>query len=112
MTNDYDDASHASAEEMAAAKDPTVGAGTPDTAPWEEPVAAWFRRQPIAAFLLIANAPLAGTLAASIGQGAPWWVSTIAGSAVATVNALALIVRRSVTPTARPRDDHGNALTP
>jgi hypothetical protein len=101
-----------SADERAQALDPTVGTGTPETAPWEEPAVAWFKTQPIVAMLVAANVPLLTGLAGSVGEGAPWWASALLGAGVALVNALGIAARRAVTPTARPRDNTGNALTP
>lgn len=111
MTDEAND-SALTADEAAAAHDPNVGTGTPETAPWEEPAVAWFKRQPIVAMLVAANAPLLTGLAASIADGQPWYVSALLGSGVALVNGLGAAARRAVTPTARPRDNHGNALTP
>lgn len=101
-----------SADERAQALDPTIGTGTPETAPWEETAVSWFKRQPIVAMLLVTNAPLLTGLAGSVSDGAPWWVSALLGSGVVLVNALGAAARRVVTPTARPRDNNGNSLTP
>lgn len=100
MSND----SNLSPDEQAAAADPSIGDGTPDTAPWREPTVSWLRRQPVLAALLAANAPL---LAAFIGSltidNAPAWVPVVLGLAVTVLNVAGALARQAVTPIADPK---------
>lgn len=112
MSDVQGDGEHVSHAEMRDALDPSVGAGSPDTAPLEEVAVSWFRRQPIVAMLVVLNGPLVTGLLGSLTEGAPWWVSALVGSLIVLVNALGVAARRVVTPVARPRDNAGNALTP
>ena len=104
--------SNISPEEQAAALNPSVGTGTPDTAPWEDPAVPFLKREPIIAALIAANAPLVAGLAGSLEEGAPWWVQCLLGLGLVVVNGAGAAARKAVTPTARPRLDKDTPLAP
>ena len=97
------DESNIGPEEQAAALDPDVGSGTPDTAPWVEPAVPFLRREPIVAALIAANAPLLTGFVGSLEEGAPWWVQVLLGLGLVALNGAGAAARSAVTPTAKPR---------
>lgn len=95
-------------EEAAAAMDPSVGEGTPETAPLHDLAGElpFVARQPVrTAGMVQAVAVVGGALALGVPRRAvlPLAVSLYAISEVAA---------RRVTPLARPRDAQGDSLTP
>ncbi len=96
-----------SPQDAADALDPTIGTGTPDTAPHEPVPVSLLAAQPaavigtvvaIADAILVAAVPL------------PEWATSLLVGVVTIAGALG--IRSRATPTARPRDDSGNPLTP
>lgn len=111
MPAEHDD-EFASGEEAAEANDPNVGAGTPETAPWEEVEVPWLRRQPIIALILTVQLPaLAGFVTELAGDTDPA-TAILLGSVSTVLLGLGLVARRHVTPVARPRLDDQTPLTP
>ena len=104
---------HVDSDERAAAADPSVGDGSPETAPWREPAVSWLRRQPVIAALLAVNLPLVTGLVSALAAGnTNPTVVALLGVAVVLLNAVGAVVRQAVTPTARPRLDKDTPLTP
>ena len=109
MTTEHemDPSEHVDAIEADRAASPHVGTGTPDTAPHEPVPVSLLAAQPAAVIgtvvavadaLLIAAVPL------------PEWATSLLVAVVTIAGALG--IRARATPTARPRDDAGNPLTP
>lgn len=94
-------------DEMRDAHDETVGAGSPNTAPHDAPPVSRLEGQP-AAIIGTVVAAIDAVLVAAIPL--PEWLTTVL-VAVTTI-AGALGIRAKVTPTARPRDNAGEPLTP
>lgn len=100
MSND----SNVSPEEERQIHVPSIGDGTPDTAPWREPTVSWLRRQPVLAALIAANAPLLAAFAGSLTiDNAPAWVPVVLGMAVTVLNIAGALARQAVTPVADPK---------
>jgi hypothetical protein len=108
MTSHEDDpAEHVSGHETAAALNPAVGAGSPDTAPHEPPPTTVLERQP-AALIGTAIAVADAVLVAAVPL--PEWLTAVL-VAVVTVGG-AFGIRSKVTPLAAPRLDADTPLTP
>ncbi len=106
-THEISAGEHLSAAELKAAEDPAVGAGTPDTAPHEPVPVTMFERQPAAVIGTIV-AVIDAVLVAAVQL--PEWLTAVLVAVVTITGALR--IRSQVTPSARPRDDDGNPLTP
>lgn len=65
-------------------------------------LSGWFKREPLMAALVLANAPLLATLVTSITQDNQT-LSILAGSATLVLNAVVGAARNAVTPTANPK---------
>lgn len=102
----YEHEEMVSEEEMAAAQDPSVGTGSPETAPLQAPPTTLLQRQPAA---------MIGSAVASVDAGIivaplPEWLTLVLTVIVTLAGALG--IRAQVTPGALPRDDEGNPLVP
>ena len=106
----YDPATLASAEEWEqlsegeAAGSSLPGEAKPAGQPIQPPVgvSGWFKREPLVAALVVANAPILATLVTSITQDNQT-LSILAGSAAVVLNAVVAAARNAVTPTAAPK---------
>lgn len=107
------DDDHASHRDAHQANTPHVGAGTPDTAPWEHVQVPWLRRQPVLALALLALVPTLTALVTELTARAtdPLLVTAL-GAATTLITIGAAVVRANVTPTARPRLAPDLPLTP
>lgn len=103
MTRNPDD-EYADARERAAALDPTIGAGTPATAPLEDPTVSLLRRQPVLLFALVLMLPTAAAAVAAWAEGRTA-IAIVATAASVLIATLTPLVRAAVTPVAAPRLD-------
>jgi hypothetical protein len=101
---------HLSAQEAHEADNPTVGAGTPETAPLEDVAVGWLRRQPVIAFALLLLVPAAGAAVEALASGQPVRAALIAAGGAVVARAAAF-VRQLVTPVADPKIDKDTPLT-
>jgi hypothetical protein len=97
---------HVDDAEQAAAWDPAVGGGTPDTAPHEQPPLTLLERQPIR---IVGAAQAIVAAATTAALDVPVWAGLLLGAGLYTVEEYK---RLKVTPSARPRDNAGHPLTP
>lgn len=97
-------------QERELALSPDFGAGSPDTAPREDPAVGWLRSQPVVAFAVALLLPAVGAIVEALVAGAPVRAALIAGGSALAAAGLAL-VRRSVTPVADPKLEDGLRLT-
>ncbi|HEX6715344.1 MAG TPA: hypothetical protein VF066_18275 [Thermoleophilaceae bacterium] len=65
-------------------------------------LSGWFKREPLLAALVVANAPILATLVTSITQDNQT-LSILAGSAAVVLNTVVGAARNAVTPTASPK---------
>lgn len=107
---DLEDLSEAEAASLVL---PGEQAATVQTAPIDRPtgLSGWFKREPLVAALLLANAPILGTLVTSITQDNQT-LSILAGSATLVLNAAVAAARKAVTPTAYPKLTEVTPLVP
>ena len=103
--------SNVSNAEGKAAWDPNVGAGTPDTAPFEETAVSWLKRQPVLIFGLLLMIPGVTAAITSIASGETTQ-GVILAIVTAVVGAATRVVQQAVTPVAKPRLDPETPLTP
>jgi hypothetical protein len=102
--------SMASDDDLEAAKDPAVGAGTPQDAPQEKPPASLLERQPatvIGAVVAIADA----AVAVAVSGADTSMIAAAAGIAVITMIG-AVLIKSKVTPIADPKLDADTPLVP
>ena len=93
--------------EVAAALNPEVGAGTPDTAPHEAPPTTAMESQP-AAVIGSVVAVIDAVLVAAVPL--PEWLTAVLVAAVTVAGAFG--IRSKVTPVAQPKLDADTPLTP
>lgn len=97
----------ASEAELAAAHDPDVGAGSPDTAPHQAPSLTRLEEFPARTIALIVAVIDAGVITA---DALPPWLTALIAAIVTIAGALG--IQAKVTPAARPRDEDGTPLVP
>ena len=85
-------------QERAEMLDPSVGDGSPDTAPWRDTDVALVDREPIR--VLGVAQSIAAAAAVIVGLGAPWWAGLALAVALYAVDE---VKRSKVTPTAMPK---------
>lgn len=108
----FDPRENASDADVARANDPSVGTGTPETAPWEdvEPP-SWLRRQPLVALLA---AILAADLSALVAELAAGSTDPVVVALLGTLGTILAVGGRlawlAVTPIAAPRLDRETPL--
>lgn len=107
MAHENDSREHISDAEQAAALDPSIGTGTPDTAPHETPPTSLIERQPIR--IVGAAQAIAASATTIVALDVPVWAGLLLGAALYAVEEYK---RLKVTPTAAPRDQAGAPLTP
>lgn len=107
MNHEHDPLEHVSDEERAAALDPNVGAGVPDTAPHEAPPTSPLESQP-AAVIGTVVAAIDAVLVAAVPL--PEWLTAVLVAVVTVAGAFG--IRSKVTPVARPKLDADTPLTP
>ncbi len=110
MTTDPSD--HVSAEETAEAANPNVGTGTPATAPWETVRISLLDREPVLALALLVVLTQLGGALTTLAAGASPTVAVVLLAVAGVVTIAAGVVRRHVTPTARPQLDAETPLIP
>lgn len=97
----------ASEDEMRAAHDPRIGAGTPQSAPYLAPDLSQFDKFPARTIALIIAAIDAGVISADM---LPAWATALAVAIVTLAGALG--IQAKVTPTANPKLDDATPLIP
>ncbi len=111
MTTDPSD--HVSPEETAEAANPSVGTGTPETAPYELPRSPWLARQPLVALLLAIVLADLGALVTELSSKAP---DPVLASLLGTLATIAVVGGRfawlHVTSLAEPKLDPETPLIP
>lgn len=112
ITDGFDPSEHADDDDRAAAWDPTIGTGTPETAALEDIDVPWLRRQPLLALILAVQLPVLGAFVTELATDATPAVAILLGSIVGLLALGGRVAWNHVTPTARPRLAPDIPLTP
>lgn len=102
--------SMASEDDIVEAKDPTIGTGTPESAPPQKPPASLLERQP--ATVVGAAVALIDAVLAVVASGAEATTIAVVGGIVIVTMLGAIYIKAKVTPTVDPKLDVDTPLVP